>query len=291
MRIGALEAGGTKMVCAVGREDGTILERKVFPTLRPEQTMPELIGYFQQAGVEALGAACFGPLDLDKTSDTYGYITSTPKAGWQDYPIWHILRSALQVPVGFDTDVNGSVLGEAAYGALRGVETGMYITIGTGIGAGILANGRVLHGMQHPEAGHILLSRHPQDPYEGTCVCHKNCFEGLAAGPALEKRWGKRAEELADIDKVWELEAYYIGQALADYVMLLSPQKIVLGGGVMHQETLLPRIHRQVREQLGGYIRTWQMEHLEQYIVRSELGEDQGILGALKLGQEAARTV
>lgn len=239
--------------------------------------------FFRENAVEALGIGCFGPIDLNRASATYGYITTAPKLAWQNCDIVGYFRRALNIPVGFDTDVNGSALGEATWGASRGLENSMYITIGTGVGAGIVVNGKLLHGMLHPEAGHILLKPHPKETYEGKCPFHKNCFEGLAAGPAIEARWGAKGVELADRKEVWELEAYYIGQALVDYLMVLSPQKIILGGGVMHQEQLLPLIRREVKEQLAGYIVTKELEDLESYIVLPALKDNQGIMGALKL--------
>ncbi len=283
MRLGALEAGGTKMVCAIGNERGEIEKRISLPTETPEITLPAMEKFFRENAVEALGIGCFGPIDLNRASATYGYITTAPKLAWQNCDIVGYFRRALNIPVGFDTDVNGSALGEATWGASRGLENSMYITIGTGVGAGIVVNGKLLHGMLHPEAGHILLKPHPKETYEGKCPFHKNCFEGLAAGPAIEARWGAKGVELADRKEVWELEAYYIGQALVDYLMVLSPQKIILGGGVMHQEQLLPLIRREVKEQLAGYIVTKELEDLESYIVLPALKDNQGIMGALKL--------
>lgn len=284
MRLGALEAGGTKMVCAIGNEHGEIFDRVSIPTETPEITMPKLISYFADKEIEALGIGCFGPIDLNRSSKTYGFITTTPKLAWKNYNITGALKEALRIPVGFDTDVNGSALGEATWGITKGLENSMYITIGTGVGAGVITNGKLLHGMLHPEGGHLLLARHPKDAFEGTCPYHKTCLEGLAAGPAIEARWGKKGFELADRREVWELEAYYIAQALVDYIMILSPQRIVLGGGVMHQEHLLPLIREEVKRQLAGYIDTAELDHMEQYIVLPSLNDNQGIMGALKLG-------
>lgn len=284
MRLGALEAGGTKMVCAIGNEHGEIFDRVSIPTETPEITMPKLISYFADKEIEALGIGCFGPIDLKRSSKTYGFITTTPKLAWKNYNITGALKEALRIPVGFDTDVNGSALGEATWGITKGLENSMYITIGTGVGAGVITNGKLLHGMLHPEGGHLLLARHPKDTFEGTCPYHKTCLEGLAAGPAIEARWGKKGFELADRREVWELEAYYIAQALVNYIMILSPQRIVLGGGVMHQEHLLPLIREEVKRQLAGYIDTAELDHMEQYIVLPSLNDNQGIMGALKLG-------
>lgn len=283
MRLGALEAGGTKMVCAIGNENGDIFERISIPTEIPEITMPKLIEYFKDKEIEALGIGCFGPIDLNRNSETYGYITTTPKLAWANYNIVGVLKKALKVPVGFDTDVNGSALGEATWGITKGLENSMYITIGTGIGAGIITNGILLHGMLHPEGGHLLLAKHPDDDYEGKCPYHKTCMEGLASGPAIEARWGKKGAELADRKEVWELEAYYIAQALVDYIMILSPQRIILGGGVMHQEHIMPLVREEVKRQLAGYIKTKELEDIEHYIVLPSLNDNQGIMGALKL--------
>lgn len=284
MILGALEAGGTKMVCAIGNEHGEIFDRLEVVTEIPEITIPKLVAFFQDKHIEALGIACFGPIDLNKDSKTYGYITTTPKLAWRNYNIVGAFRSALQIPVGFDTDVNGSALGEATWGITKGLEHSIYITIGTGVGVGVITNGKLLHGMLHPEAGHILLGKHPKDPYEGKCPYHKSCLEGLASGPAIEARWGKKGVELTDRREVWQLEAYYIGQALVDYIMILSPQRIVVGGGVMHQEQMIPLVREEVIRQMSGYIKTKELEDIENYVVLPSLNDNQGIMGALKLG-------
>lgn len=274
------------MVCAIGNEDGEILNRISIPTQTPEITIPRLIDYFMDKEIDALGIGCFGPIDLNRKSRTYGYITTTPKLAWANYNITGVFREALGVPVGFDTDVNGSALGEAVWGCTKGLFDSMYITIGTGVGAGIISNGKLLHGMLHPEAGHVLLRKHPEDAYEGGCPYHRTCLEGLAAGPAIEARWGKKGAELADQKAVWELEAFYIGQALVNYIMILSPERIILGGGVMHQEHMLPLVREEVKRQLAGYIKTKELEDMEHYIVLPSLNDNQGIMGALKLAMD-----
>ena len=287
MLLGALEAGGTKMVCAIGDETGTIHDRISIPTSTPETTMPELIAYFRNHDIKALGIGTFGPADLNPASPSYGCITTTPKLAWQNFNIAGTFQEALSLPVGFDTDVNGSLMGEANFGCAKGLENSVYITVGTGIGAGIMTNGKMLHGMLHPEAGHLTLKRHPQDEaFESNCPFHESCFEGLASGPAIQKRWGKKGVELTDRAEVWEMEAYYIAQALVAYIMILSPEKIILGGGVMHQPQLLPLIRDEVKRQANSYIRTSQMENLDDYIVGASLGDDQGILGAACLAME-----
>lgn len=287
MILGALEAGGTKMVCAIGDEKGHIQEKISIPTKTPAETIPQLIDFYGKYQIQALGIGCFGPIDLDPDSKTYGYITSTPKLAWQNYNIVGVFQEALGCPIGFDTDVNGSVLGEATFGQAAGKKCVVYLTIGTGVGAGIYIEGKLLHGMLHPEAGHVLIQKRSSDTFAGKCPFHNRCLEGLAAGPAIEARWGKKAVELADKAEVWDLEAYYIAQALVNYILTLSPDMIILGGGVMHQEQLFPLIRSYVKEMLNGYIRTKELEQMEKYIVPASLQDNQGILGALELGKRA----
>ena len=287
---GALEAGGTKMVCALGDENGNILERISIPTRTPAETMGPMIDFFRGRGIRALGIGCFGPVDLNKKSPTYGYITSTPKLAWQNFPIVAEFQKALGVPVGFDTDVNAAALGEATWGCTKDVENSIYITVGTGVGVGVIIGGKPYHGMMHPEGGHILLARHPDDPMVGSgCPFHENCLEGLAAGPSLEKRWGVKGAELTGRKEVWQLEAYYVGQALADYILILSPERIVLGGGVTHQEGLLALIRQETAKQLAGYIRTSAIDNLDSYIVGVSLNDNQGVMGAVKLAMDAEK--
>lgn len=285
MLFGAIEAGGTKMVLAIGDENGKIMKRTSIPTETPAITVAKMIDYFKDKHIAALGIGSFGPIELDKASKTYGYITSTPKLAWVNYDLVGNFKKALSIPIGFDTDVNASALGEATWGSLKGLSTGIYITIGTGIGVGVYLNGNLLHGMLHPEAGHILLSKHPRDTFEGVCPYHPNCMEGLASGPSIEKRWNKKASELKDNAEVWDIEAYYLAQGIVNYILTLSPHKIVLGGGVMHQGQLFPLIRKKVAELLNGYIRTPQLEDLDHYIVPASLNENQGIMGCLQLAK------
>ena len=287
MRLGALEAGGTKMVCAIGDETGRIYEQVSIPTETPEITMPKLISYFREKEVEALGIGCFGPIELDRDSSKYGYITSTPKLAWKNYNIVGVFADALKCPIGFDTDVNGSVLGEVTFGQAKGKKCVIYLTIGTGVGGGIYIEGKLLHGMLHPETGHVLIRKRESDSYAGKCPYHKNCLEGLAAGPAIEERWGSKAALLADRPEVWELEADYIAQALTGYILTLSPEMIILGGGVMHQQQLFPLIRKKVTEMLGGYIQAEELEDIDSYIVPASLNDDQGIMGCLELAARA----
>lgn len=286
MLLGGIEAGGTKMVCGIGDENGVLKERVSFPTRQPEETFRDMIDYFKNYKIDALGIGCFGPLDVNRNSKTYGYITKTPKPGWADCDVVGVFKKALGVPVGFDTDVNGAILGEVTWGAAKGCDNAIYITIGTGVGVGVYCNGGLVHGLVHPEGGHIRLVKHPKDTYKGHCPFHPNCMEGLANGPAIGERWGKPAKELVDCPEVWEMEAYYIAQAISNYVLTYSPEKIILWGGVMHQEQLFGMIRKQVQEILNGYVHHEMItERIDEYIVAPGLGDDPGILGALRLGQ------
>lgn len=285
MLLGALEAGGTKMVCAIGNEKGEILDQVSFPTTDPKTTLKLIINYFKGTGIVSLGVGNFGPVDLNLQSETYGYITTTPKKGWSNINMVGMLSKGLNIPIGFDTDVNASALGESTWGATKGLETSIYITIGTGIGVGVIVNNQLLHGMLHPEAGHVLINKREDDMLKSKCPYHINCLEGLAAGPAIEARWGKKAQELTHQKEVWELEADYIAQGIVSYILTLSPQKIVLGGGVMHQRQLFPLIRIKVKELLNGYIDTEEIRNINDYIVPSDLEGNQGILGCLELAQ------
>jgi fructokinase len=287
MIYGALEAGGTKMVCALGKEDGTILDQISIPTTTPEETIPHIIKYFKDSDIVSLGIGTFGPVDVNKTSEKYGYILDTPKIAWKNYNLIGNIQKELNIPIGLDTDVNGSCLGEMTFGSSIGLDSVVYITIGTGVGVGISINGQLLHGMLHPEAGHILLRQHPEDNYKGKCPYHGTCFEGLAAGPAIEDRWGKKALELKDKDKVWEIEAYYIAQALVTFILTISPRRIILGGGVMHQTQLFPLIRKEVIKQMNGYINTKEIKDIDNYIVPASLKDDQGIMGCIQLAKVA----
>jgi fructokinase len=282
--LGAIEAGGTKFVCAVGDEKGNIFERVKIPTTIPEETIPKVLEFFHKYSIDAVGIGSFGPIDVNWESPTYGSITSTPKVGWKEYPFVKKMKEALSVPIGFNTDVNAAALGEARYGAAKGLDSCLYITVGTGIGAGAIVQGKLLQGFSHPEMGHILVRRHPEDRYKGKCAYHQDCLEGLAAGPAIEERWGDKGDKLIEREEVWNLEGYYLAQALMQYILILSPKKIILGGGVMNQKQLYPYIYQYLSGLLNEYV---SLPELSSYIVGPGLGDDAGITGALILAQEA----
>lgn len=285
--LAGIEAGGTKMVCAVSDNELRIKGSAIFPTTTPEETVAEMKKFFNKYEIDAIGIGSFGPIDLNPKSPTYGYITKTPKAGWSDFDFVGAFKSAYNVPVGFDTDVNAAILGEVYKGAAHGCSSAIYVTFGTGVGVGVYVNGGLLHGLVHPEGGHILLNRHPDDKFEGACPFHGHCAEGMASGTAIEKRWGKSPKLLVQNDEVWELEAYYIAQAVTNYILTYSPEKVILWGGVMHQDKLFPMIRAHVKEMLAGYVHSEMLDSkIDQYIVKPALGEDPGIVGALCLAKQ-----
>jgi fructokinase len=291
--FGGIEAGGTKFVCAVGTGPDDLQAETRFPTTNPEETIGQAVAFFEeQARAEplaAIGISSFGPVDPNPVSPTFGYITTTPKLGWADTDFAGRVRRALGVPVGFDTDVNGAALGEHRWGAARGLDTFIYLTVGTGIGGGGLVNGGPMHGLIHPEMGHIRLPRHPDDAFPGVCPYHGDCLEGMATGPALEARWGQRAETLPADHPAWEMEAHYLAFGLVNFICTLSPQRILMGGGVMEQSYLFAMIRYKVQALLNGYVASpIILDRIHEYILPPELGNRAGVLGAIALAQDAA---
>ena len=288
-KIGALEAGGTKMVLAVYTEDGRELERKTIPTQTPEETMPEMIAFFRDHAVDALGVGTFGPVDLDPKSDTYGHITTTPKLAWRDYPLLPALLDGRDIPAGIDTDVNAAAIAEVELGAARGCKSAVYITVGTGIGGGVYVDGKPVHGLLHPEVGHMLLAPHPDDPNpRGVCPYHAGCLEGLAAGPAIAARVGGDAKALPDDHPTFAIEAYYLAQMCVNLILTLSPERIVLGGGVMQRTALLPMVRKETQRLLGGYVASPMVnERIDEYIVAPELFPVSGLVGSYLIGKKA----
>ena len=290
---GGVEAGGTKFVCAVGTGPDDLRAEVRFPTTTPEESIGQAIQFFRQhqrkEPVAAIGIASFGPLDPNPDSPTCGYITSTPKPGWAHTNFAGTIRQALGVPVGFDTDVNAAALSEYRWGAAQGLDTFIYLTVGTGIGGGGIVNGKPIHGLIHPEMGHIRIPHDwEHDPYAGSCPYHGDCLEGLAAGPALEERWGQRAETLPADHPAWPLEANYLALGLVNFICTLSPQRIIVGGGVMQQPQLFPLVRRRVQELLNDYLQVPAItDRVDDYIVPPALGDRAGVLGAIALAQQA----
>jgi len=290
---GGIEAGGTKFVCIVGSGPDDVRAEIRFATTTPEETIGQAIAFFEQyhaiSPLQAIGISCFGPVDLDLASSTYGFITKTPKEGWSDTDVVGKIAHVFDIPIGFDTDVNGALLGENRWGAAQGLFNSIYLTIGTGIGGGAMVGGELVHGLVHPEMGHIKLPHDLElDPFAGWCPFHQDCFEGLASGPALENRWGQKAETLPPDHPAWDLEAHYIAQALHTLICAYSPQRIVLGGGIMNQLHLFSRVQQKIKESLNGYVNHPAiLDGIEDYIVPPGLGNQAGVMGAIALAQAA----
>lgn len=290
---GAIEAGGTKFVCATGTSPDDLRAQIRLPTTTPEQTLGLTLDFFREQHAReplaAIGIGSFGPVDPDPASPSFGRITTTPKPGWADTDVVGAFRDGLGLPVGFDTDVNAAALGEHRWGAARGLGTFVYLTVGTGIGGGGMYDGQLLHGLMHPEMGHVPVRRDPvRDPFEGCCPFHGGCLEGLASGPAMEQRWGRPATDLEPDHPGWQMEAEYLSQGLASFVCVLSPQRLILGGGVMQQPHLFPLVRQQLLAQLSGYIKVPAIvDDIEAYVVPPGLGSRSGIAGALALAELA----
>ena len=288
MLLGTLEAGGTKMVMGLADAQGNILSRASCPTRLPEETLEDIIRFFAPHPIDALGIASFGPVDLRPESPTFGNITNTPKLSWRNFPLYASLKEALNVPCAIDTDVNGAVLAEASLGAMRGLDNCLYVTVGTGIGGGVMSSGHLVHGLVHPEWGHMLLSRHPDDPLqEGVCPYHDFCLEGFACGPAIQSRWDISPKDLPDGHLAWELESYYLAQLCVNAMMTVSPQRIVLGGGVMSRTSLFPMIRRKVTELVNGYLANPTPQEMDAFIVPPALWPDSGLIGGALLAKRA----
>ncbi|RLL41798.1 ROK family protein [Oceanobacillus piezotolerans] len=281
MRIGGIEAGGTKFVCAVSENDSqNIIDKVSFPTGDPEETLDEVKDFFKKHQIEAVGVASFGPVDLNKKSKTYGSFLNTPKEKWKDYPLLDQLKTLFDIPVFLDTDVNAACLAEYKYGAGKGADTCLYITVGTGLGAGLVQNGEIYQGKNHSEMGHVIIKKHHDDPFNGCCPYHGSCIEGMASGLAIEKRYGKKGIELTENNRVWEIEAYYLAQAIMNYYVVLIPEKVILGGGVLKQEKLYPLIRSYFTKEMNGYLDVGSVDEL---IVAPELNDEQGVIGAMEL--------
>lgn len=294
MLLGGIEAGGTKCRAVVGSSADDIRSEARIATTTPLETLSALVEFFrsqqhQHGPIAAIGIACFGPLDLHRSSPTFGWITSTPKPGWAGTDVVGPLARAFHVPIGIDTDVTAAALGEWRFGAARGLDTVLYLTVGTGIGGGALVGGLPLHGLVHPEMGHVRVPHDERaDPFRGVCPFHGNCLEGLASGTAMTARWGQPAETLPPEHPAWALEAHYLALALHNVVCTLSPQRIVMGGGVMHEPSLLPRVRRELAALLNGYVRSPALaDELDGYVVAPALGERAGAVGALVLAEQA----
>ncbi|WP_412989625.1 ROK family protein [Pediococcus siamensis] len=289
MKLGAIEAGGTKFVCAVSDDNIKIEDREQFPTTTPEETMAQVFAYFEQHPVDAIGIGSFGPVSLNEDADDYGHITNTPKLAWKNYNFLGAMKAHFDIPFYFTTDVNVAAYGEYKAGAGRGKKNILYWTVGTGVGASYIQHGKFLQGYSHPEMGHILLRPDERDNgFKGVCPYHGNCFEGLAAGLSIEKRFGKKGYEIDPSDEFWEIEAKYIAQACVNATLILRPDIIIFGGGVMKQSQLFPQIQAEFVKQLADYV---DFPEITGYIKHVALGDDAGITGALMLAKKALQEI
>ena len=293
--LAGIEAGGTKFECAVGTGPGDLRARQLIPTTTPAETLGRVVEFFraqERAGLEisALGIASFGPLDLSPTSPTYGHITTTPKPGWAGTDLVGILGGQLTVPIALDTDVNGAAYGEYRWGATQGLGSSVYVTIGTGIGGGAVVRGEPLRGLLHPEMGHVTVRRHPDDSFEGSCPFHGDCIEGLASGPAIEKRAGRSPHDLgAQLERTVELEAWYLAQLVSTVIYVLSPERIVMGGGVMNLPGLRAAVRTQTLARLAGSLDGAGLaSSMDTYLVGPGLPDSSGVLGSIALAETAA---
>jgi fructokinase len=288
MILGGIEAGGTKFLCGIAREDGAILEQIRIPTATPAQTLGAASDFFRDAArrhgpMASLGIGSFGPLSLRPTANDYGHITSTPKPGWAGADLLGHFRRTLGVPMVLDTDVNAAAVGELLFGGGRGLDTFCYVTVGTGIGVGLLIGGAPHGGANHPEAGHIRVVRAPRDAdFAGICPFHGDCLEGMACGPAMHARWGEPAEALVDAHPAWPMAAHYIAELCATLTYTVRPDRIIVGGGVMR-----PHMYGLVRDALGrklaGYDASLTDLDLADYVTRPTAGASAGFTGALAL--------
>jgi len=294
---GGIEAGGTKFVCCVASGPEHIVEEVRFATTTPDETLRKTVQFFEPyvstGRIKSIGVGCFGPLDLNPKSSTYGFITATPKPHWSNADVRGTLQRGLGVSVAFDMDVNAAAVGEFIWGASRGCDPSLYLTIGTGIGGGYLINGKPLIGLLNLEMGHLRIPHsREQDPFNGSCPFHGDCFEGLASGPAIEKRLGVSGATVPESDPFWDIEADYIASALVNYILTLSPKKIIVGGGVMQREFLFPKVRNRVSALLNGYVSSKVLlEQMDQYIVPPGLGNQSGSMGAIALAMQLEETM
>lgn len=289
---GSIEIGGTKINCAVAEtirnsnSIPSILEEKQIKTKTPDFNLNEIFKFFNPYNIHSLGVGSFGPIELDKNSKNFGKITSTPKIQWRNFNLLKNLKEKFSCNIYIDTDVNVAALAEGKWGFENELKSCLYLTIGTGIGGGMFLNNKLLHGISHPEMGHIIVKKHPDDNFKGVCPHHEDCLEGLASGFAIEKRFGKKAQSLNLKEKIFmrKIISYYLGQALANYILILSPNKIILGGGVMNNKNFLIDINLNVKKILNDYILKKEFnEKINQYIVSPKLGKKSGIYGGFAL--------
>lgn len=286
MLYGAIEAGGTKFVCAVGNKEYKTLDKISIETTNPEETLEQVIYFFNKykAEISSIGIGSFGPIDSDINSDKYGFITNTPKLLWKDFDFLGTLKSVFNTPMYWTTDVNASANGEYHFGHGEDLSSIVYVTIGTGVGGGAIQNGEFIGGASHPEMGHMIVHPHSSAEKSGNCPYHDFCLEGLASGPAIEHRTGVKGKDLDTNSIEWDIEAYYIAQAVYNITYTLRPERVILGGGVMNKELLLEKVRNQYQELAGNYL---DIDDIKTYIVMPKLGDEAALKGCYKLAEKA----
>lgn len=290
MLYGVIEAGGTKFVCAIMDEEARVIDKVIILTEDPKTTMSSTIEFFQGHVLESIGLGTFGPVEINPTSPDYGKILNTPKLKWRNYNMYKALKAKFDIPIKIDTDVNAAALAEYMEGYGQGKRSVLYITIGTGVGAGFVIEGQTLYGLSHPEMGHILIHPDLGDNFQGNCPSHGTCLEGMVAGPAINARYGIKGHELGEDHEIWDYIADYIGQALMTYNLILSPEIILIGGGVSQQAHIFPKIRRAFKKHMNGYIdHPILNENLEDYIRYPKNGQNAGLIGAYYLAMQALK--
>ncbi|MBK2110524.1 ROK family protein [Francisella tularensis] len=291
MYLAGIEAGGTKFFTTIGDFDGNVIERHRTDTTTPEKTMSEVLkvlkDYQNKYDIKTIGLACFGPIDINPNSKTYGYITNTPKIAWQSFDIVNAVKTIFSGPIGFNTDVNAAAICEKLWGCAQDLENLLYLTVGTGVGGGIICNNKLVQGAMHPEIGHLLIPQNPLDEFKGSCPFHGNCLEGLASGTAINQRWKvAHAGALNDDHIAWQFEAEYLAKAIVNYICSFSPERIILGGGVMHKTILFDMIRKNVTKYLNNYLDYPALKDMTKFIVPASFGDNTGVKGSLALALE-----
>lgn len=290
--LAMIDAGGTTFKCALANLDGAIIDRHRVVTQGPDATIRACLEFlrtaegFAGASIKAMGIACFGPLDVDERSNEYGCLLSTPKPGWANFPVRQAFAEALGVSVAIDTDVNAALLAEATDGAAAGARRAAYATVGTGIGVSFMQDGSLLAKPSHSEFGHICMEKRADDVFEGHCTFHRTCLEGLASAAAFEARWGDPRRVALD-HLAWQIEADYLAQLCLSISLMLRPEKIILGGGLMLAPHLIGLVRSAYLARINGYL-SETAEDVTDLIVLPHFGDDAGLIGALKLAQRAS---
>lgn len=288
MYYGGVELGGTKIICAVSKDSLNVVDKKRIPTTSPKETLEKIFKFFDKYVLISLGISSFGPIDTNKQSKTYGYITSTPKEKWSNFNLLNKIKERYKVPTHWTTDVNAAAYGEYKLGHDKNYSSCLYLTVGTGIGGGMIIKDSILSEHNHPEMGHIIIRKHPNDNFSGVCPFHENCLEGLASGTAIEQRMGIKGENIEQNNFFWDIESYYIAQSLVNFYLILKPEIIILGGSVMNQQKILPKVRQQFKSLINNYL---PLPNLDHYIVSPKLEDDSGIIGSLLLAKKTFEKV